>query len=82
MSKKMRVNKPKGLSVKQQRRQDNAVMKETGFKIPKNLSPKAKAKAVLAQPIVGGPQSSKSSGGAGNWRNEPRDPKTGRWVKR
>lgn len=72
------------LTAGQQRKQDNAAMRETG-RNPKGfrkMSPAAQARAILAMPVVGGPSSGGSSGGLGNWRTQPRDPRTGRWVKR
>lgn len=69
------------------RRQDQAAHKESvapkGFN---KLSPKGKAKAILSEPIVGGPSSAgsrrsgSSSSGSGNWRTERRDYK-GRFTR-
>lgn len=56
-----------------QRKQDNAAMRENGTKLNKKKSPAAQARELLATPTVGG---------TGNWRTQPRNPKTGRFIKR
>ena len=61
-----------------QRKQDNAAMRENGTKLNRKKSPAAQARELLATPTVGG----KSSQSGGNWRTQPRNPKTGRFIKR
>ena len=76
MSKKRKstkAKKPKRISNSQMRKQDLAVMKEDGVKLNRKKSPAAQARELLATPTVGG---------TGNWRTQPRNPKTGRFIKR
>jgi hypothetical protein len=75
------AKKSKRISAAEMRRQDQLVMPEA--KAPRGfsrMSPRAKARAVLSEPVVGGPHIKLP--GSGNWRTQPRNPRNGRFVKR
>lgn len=81
------VNAPgRRISGREQRRQDQAAMKEDGVVLDKRKSPRAQAKELLRTPTSGGAKSSKGSSGktpgGGNWRTQPRNPTNGRFIKR
>lgn len=58
------TSRNKGISAKEQRRQDNAAVKEDGVQLDQRKSPAAQARELLAQPTTGGSKNRNASGSA------------------